>query len=101
MVGEGRPSTSFLAAISKDVDGGPEPVLGRAFGPTRGPTMTGEAKPERQPFRPLALRRVLDNQLSMPRVSQQQDGTIDETAMLRAIPSRQGLNPSCSRLSTS
>jgi hypothetical protein len=31
MVGEGRPSTSFLAAISKDVDGGPSP------------TMTGEA----------------------------------------------------------
>ena len=55
MVGEGRPSTSFLAAISKDVDGGPEPVLGRAIGPTRGPAMTGEAKPESQPFRPLVL----------------------------------------------
>jgi hypothetical protein len=31
----------FLAAISKDVDGGPPP------------TMTAEAKPESQPFRPL------------------------------------------------
>ena len=34
MVGEGRPSTSFLAAISKDVDGEPSP------------TMRGEAKPD-------------------------------------------------------
>jgi hypothetical protein len=36
MVGEGRPSTSFLAVISKDVDGGPSPA------------MTGKAKPESQ-----------------------------------------------------
>jgi hypothetical protein len=43
MVGEGPPSTFFLAAISKDVDGGPSP------------TMTGEAKRESQRFFPLAL----------------------------------------------
>jgi hypothetical protein len=48
MVGEGRPSTSFFAVISKVVDDGPEPVLARAFGPTRGPAMTGEAKPASQ-----------------------------------------------------
>jgi hypothetical protein len=40
MVGEGRPSTSLLIVGRKDVDGRPEPALGRAFGPTRGPTMT-------------------------------------------------------------
>jgi hypothetical protein len=27
MVGEGRPSTSFLAVIGKDVDGGPSPAM--------------------------------------------------------------------------
>jgi len=53
MVGEGRPSTALLAGISKDVVGRPGPVLGRPLGPTRGPTMTGEAKPESRPFRPL------------------------------------------------
>ena len=36
MACEGRPSTTLLDAGSKVVDGGPEPVLGRAKGPTRG-----------------------------------------------------------------
>jgi hypothetical protein len=36
MVGEGGPSTSFLAAIGKDVDTDRSLFLGRAFGPTRG-----------------------------------------------------------------
>jgi hypothetical protein len=40
MVGAGPPSTSVLIAPTKDVYGRPEPVLGRASGPTRGPTMT-------------------------------------------------------------
>ena len=44
MVGDGRPSTSVLAAISKAVDGGPEPVIGRAFGPTRRPAMTRKSR---------------------------------------------------------
>jgi hypothetical protein len=35
----------FLAGNGKVVDGGPEPVLGRAFGPTRGPAMTTEGQP--------------------------------------------------------
>jgi hypothetical protein len=39
LVGEGRLSTSFLAVIAKDVDGGPSP------------TMTGTAKPESKPYR--------------------------------------------------
>jgi hypothetical protein len=31
MVGEGRPSTSFLAVISEDVDGGPPAFAGACF----------------------------------------------------------------------
>jgi hypothetical protein len=31
---------AFRCARRQDVDGRPEPVLGRAFGPTRGPAMT-------------------------------------------------------------
>ena len=42
-MGEGPPSTTLLITARKDVDGRPEPVLGRAFGPTRGPTMTVSA----------------------------------------------------------
>jgi hypothetical protein len=41
VVGKGRPSTSFLAVISKVVDGGPSPA------------MTGEAKPKGQQYRSL------------------------------------------------
>jgi hypothetical protein len=44
MVGEGRPSTSFFfspPAKNKEIRGcSPEPVLGPAFGRTRGPSMT-------------------------------------------------------------
>ena len=43
LVGEGRPSTSFLAAIGKDVDGRPSP------------TKTGNAGPESQRQRGLVL----------------------------------------------
>jgi hypothetical protein len=39
MVGEGRPSMSFLGAITQVVDGGPSPA------------MTGKAEPKSQPFR--------------------------------------------------
>ena len=38
--GLARPPTSCGASRAKDVGGRPEPVLGRAFGPTRGPAMT-------------------------------------------------------------
>jgi hypothetical protein len=38
MADEGQPSTTFLRAASKVVDGRPEPVVGRL---TRGPDMTG------------------------------------------------------------
>jgi hypothetical protein len=35
-----RSLTNFLWIRLKDVGGRPEPILGRAFGPTRGPAMT-------------------------------------------------------------
>jgi hypothetical protein len=41
MVGEDRPSTSFLGVINKIVDGGPSPA------------MTGKAEQKSKPFRPL------------------------------------------------
>jgi hypothetical protein len=43
MVGEGRPTTSFLAMISRAVDGGSSPAV------------AGKAKPENQRYRPLVL----------------------------------------------
>src|SRR4051794_31135950 len=41
----GRAFHDFRACVSEVVDGGPEPVLGRAFGRTRGPAMTGWQRP--------------------------------------------------------
>jgi hypothetical protein len=45
MRGEPREGLPYSILVrSQVVDGGPEPVLGRAFGPSRGPAMTGDAE---------------------------------------------------------